>query len=359
MKNKKIIIQFLMLLCFFFLSTSFVLALEQEPAIGFNLKISYTITTIISFALLVGYCGLVKNRKLVFVLLFTAVFIVNIGYVFLASSSVVSEALLANRISYLGAVFLPLFMLLIIMDVVNVRYHSLFIGILICCSVVVFLIAASPGYTTLYYKEVELVFVDGGAKLLKVYGPLHKLYYYYLLSYYTMMLSLVLYSWFAKKNHVSSLPWHLLVVILGNIVVWFLGQVFKFGFEFLSISYIVTEFYLFSIYNMLDDYQKAYSPNLTNADLRIADAPFVFFDESNLPDVNSIIHIWPQVAQLTSREVEVFNKLLMNHKRKEIAEELCVSENTVKKHVSNIFSKLGVSSRNELIKMIAKIEQEL
>ena len=90
------------------------MALEQEPAIGFNLKIAYTITTIISFALLVGYCGLVKNRKLVFVLLFTAVFIVNIGYVFLASSSVVSEALLANRISYLGAVFLPLFMLLII-----------------------------------------------------------------------------------------------------------------------------------------------------------------------------------------------------------------------------------------------------
>lgn len=359
MKNKKIIMQFLMLLCFFFLSTSFVLALEQEPVIGFNLKIAYTITTIISFALLVGYCGLVKNRKLVFVLLFTAVFIVNIGYVFLASSSVVSEALLANRISYLGAVFLPLFMLLIIMDVVNVRYHSLFIGILICCSVVVFLIAASPGYTTLYYKEVELVFVNGGAKLLKVYGPLHKLYYYYLLSYYTMMLSLVLYSWFAKKNHVSSLPWHLLVVILGNIVVWFLGQVFKFGFEFLSISYIVTEFYLFSIYNMLDDYQKAYSPNLTNADLALQDATLLVFDETTLPDLKSIISVWPQVAQLTSREVEVFNKLIMNHKRKEIAEELCVSENTVKKHVSNIFSKLDISSRNELIKMIAKVIQEL
>ena len=138
-----------------------------------------------------------------------------------------------------------------------------------------------------------------------------------------------------------------------------LGQVFKFGFEFLSISYIVTEFYLFSIYNMLDDYQKAYSPNLTNADLALQDATLLVFDETTLPDLKSIISVWPQVAQLTSREVEVFNKLIMNHKRKEIAEELCVSENTVKKHVSNIFSKLDISSRNELIKMIAKVIQEL
>ena len=107
---------------------------------------------------------------------------------------------------------------------------------------------------------------------------------------------------------------------------------------------------------MLDDYQKAYSTNLTNADLALQDVAYASFDESNVPDIKSIISVWPQVAQLTSREVEAFMKLIINHKRKEIAEELCVSENTVKKHVSNIIAKLDVSSRNEII---VKVNQDL
>ena len=43
-----------------------------------------------------------------------------------------------------------------------------------------FFIAASPGYTDWYYKEVTFTIVEGGAKLQKVYGPLHNLYYAYL-----------------------------------------------------------------------------------------------------------------------------------------------------------------------------------
>ena len=355
---KRMLLFLLMCGCVFFSSTSFVFAFDQADGMMFSIKTAYMITTVISFVLLVGYCGLVKNKKLVFVLLFTSVFIVNIGYVFLASSTVVSEALLANRISYLGAVFLPLFMFLIIKNVANVHLPSSVIFFLICCSVVVFFIAASPGYSTLYYKDVDLVFINNSAKLVKVYGPLHKVYLYYLIFYYSIMLGVVVYCWFKKREQFLSLSWHLLIVVLGNILVWLLGQLFRFDFEFLSISYIVTEFYLFSIYNMLDDYQKAVIPSLTNAELSMIDINCLVFDESNLPEFKSLIDSWPQLSLLTSREVEVLYKLLMNHKRKEIAEELCVSENTVKKHVSNIFSKLGISSRNELIKVMKNIINE-
>ena len=61
---------------------------------------------------------------------------------------------------------------------------------------------------------------------------------------------------------------------------------------------------------------------------------------------------WSDAAQLSPREKDVFRELLTDKKRKEIAETLCISENTVKTHTSNIFSKLEVSTRNELIQKV-------
>ena len=65
-----------------------------------------------------------------------------------------------------------------------------------------------------------------------------------------------------------------------------------------------------------------------------------------------IVEDWSAAADLSPREKDVFRELLTDKKRKEIAETLCISENTVKTHTSNIFSKLEVSTRNELIQKV-------
>ena len=49
----------------------------------------------------------------------------------------------------------------------------------------------------------------------------------------------------------------------------------------------------------------------------------------------------------TQREMEVLSLIAHHMTSKEIAAELIISEKTVKTHVSNILSKLGVSSRAE------------
>ena len=65
-----------------------------------NVTIVYGITVILSFLLLIGYCCLTQEKDIWFLLLFSSVFIINIGYFALSISTNLQEALLANRISY-------------------------------------------------------------------------------------------------------------------------------------------------------------------------------------------------------------------------------------------------------------------
>jgi len=51
---------------------------------------------------------------------------------------------------------------------------------------------------------------------------------------------------------------------------------------------------------------------------------------------------------LTSREIEIISAIKQGSSNREIAGQLAISEETVKRHLSNIYGKLGVSSRLEL-----------
>ena len=51
---------------------------------------------------------------------------------------------------------------------------------------------------------------------------------------------------------------------------------------------------------------------------------------------------------LTSRELEIIKGVIAGSTNKEIAERFAISENTVKRHLSHIFNKLGASNRVEL-----------
>ena len=59
-------------------------------------------------------------------------------------------------------------------------------------------------------------------------------------------------------------------------------------------------------------------------------------------------HGRPRKVGLTDRELEVISKVVAGYANKEIAQEFSISEKTVKHHLTNIFDKLGVSSRLEL-----------
>ena len=52
---------------------------------------------------------------------------------------------------------------------------------------------------------------------------------------------------------------------------------------------------------------------------------------------------------LTAREREVFELLILNKTTKDIADELFISEKTVRNHISNVILKLNVKGRSQAI----------
>jgi DNA-binding CsgD family transcriptional regulator/GAF domain-containing protein len=60
--------------------------------------------------------------------------------------------------------------------------------------------------------------------------------------------------------------------------------------------------------------------------------------------------------RLTKREIEVLKQLMEGYSNREIAKNLFISIHTVKNHVTNIFQKLGVTDRAQLIAMVYKLD---
>jgi two-component system, NarL family, response regulator len=58
--------------------------------------------------------------------------------------------------------------------------------------------------------------------------------------------------------------------------------------------------------------------------------------------------------QLSDREIEVLRLIAVGKANQEICEDLCISESTVKFHINNIFSKLGVRDRTQAILLAIK-----
>lgn len=60
---------------------------------------------------------------------------------------------------------------------------------------------------------------------------------------------------------------------------------------------------------------------------------------------------------LTKREKEIFCLLTQNMSTKQIANELCISEKTVRNHISNVIQKLGVESRIQAVIELIRLKE--
>ena len=315
--------------------------------------ITYAIMAIIATVLLIGYCALIRKKEPWLFLLYICVTIVNVGYFLISISKTVEFAIFANDIAYLGSIFLSMSMLLTIVRLCGFEIKKNLIITLGSIGILMFLVVATSGILPWYYKEVELTFVDGAAKLKKVYGVLHPTYMIYLLGYFSAMIACIIQS--MRKKMIASQRHAVLlaVIVFGNIAVWFVEKFIPWDFEFLSVSYIFSEIVLLGLYWMMQDYVRVdLVPMQTQEVARPAP-----IDIATMPMEEKILKVLTFLTPgeiLATREREILELVLQNKKRKEIADELCLSENTIKTYTRTLYGKLGVSSREELYALLVK-----
>lgn len=352
MKNKSVVAAMM-----FMLSSMLLSGCSQIGEKTTSMSIIYLITTLLSLALLTGYFLSMKKKDGWFIVLFVSVFVVNSGYFSLSVSDTLNGALWANRISYLGSVFLPLSMIMIIFNVTKTNYKKWVPILLISISAIVFFIAASPGYLNIYYKSVTLGKVNGVSVLNKEYGPWHTVYLFYLLGYFILMATVAVKAFLKKKIESTVHAVILIVSVFVNICVWLLEQFVNIDFEFLSVSYIITELFLISVYLMIQ-YQEDFIKSLSKKIQASSDVQNRAIETDSPEFIELRNFIIENLPRLTKTERAIYNCYLSGMSTKEVLKEMNISENTLKFHNKNLYGKLGVSSRKELLMYTKKLDRE-
>lgn len=317
-----------------------------------SLSVIYGITAVLSLLLLVGYCCVARKKDKWFLLLFSSVLVVNIGYFLLSVSTSLEQALMANRLAYLGSVLLPLSMFLIILDATNTGYRKWLPGLLLGISALVLFVAASPGYLDIYYKEVSFAVVNGVATLVKVYGPWHVLYLFFLLGYFIAMVTMIIRAAVKKTIDSTAHAVILAIAVLVNIGVWLIEQLTDIPFEMLSVSYIISELFLLGVHLVISENRRL------QALIQESQAAQTLPPSVQLPkaaDDERAKAFLSGIYELTQTERKIFDAYVARLTTKEVLVLLNITQNTLKYHNKNIYSKLGVSSRNELLEIYKQL----
>lgn len=314
-----------------------------------SLSIVYAVAAVFALVVFVAYFLIISKKDKWSILLFTSVFVVNVGYFLLSTAETLDIALWANRVAYFGSVFLPLSIFMIIVRVTNIKVYKWVPAFLFVLSAIVFFIAASPGYLDIYYKEVFLKTVNGVTMLEKVYGPLHIIYLFYLLGYFAAMIAAITYATVKKRIESNSHAIVLAICVFVNIGVWFIGQVVSIDFEFLSVSYIITEMFILGLYIMMKENERRAS-EIEKRILAEVNKP------ESAPEAVSVNEYSDELVKcfndgillLTATEKKVFDLYAEGKSTKDVMNALGITENTLKYHNRNIYGKLGVANKKQL-----------
>lgn len=318
--------------------------------------IGYSVIVGIALLFLFGYTILIRRKDPWMCVLFSSVTVATFGYLLEAVTNNHIVAIIANDLAYLGAIVTMLATLILIKELCGFTPSRLSLVVLFSLAGIMFAIVALHPILPLYYRDTWIETLNGVTFLKKDYGPLYMLYKIYIVAYLVTMVTIIIVSIKKHRIHSYKIVTLLFLVATINCVVWRIQRWIGTPFNMLPIAYIIGAFILFYLFWLMQDY--VHHKHIATPDPVVIEK--VVYVAKELPDgewsasrVSDVLRARGKSARLTDTETKVLVMLLNENSRKDISLKFSVSENTVKSHISHIYTKLGVGSKEGLRELFA------
>ena len=176
-------------------------------------------------------------------LIFLITPIVNLGYLLVSLSTNLDEALLANKITYIGGCYLLLMILYAVFSLCKIKIPVWLRILFLVISSIIFLFSLTIGYTTLFYKNVDIEFINGATVLTnKEYGFMHTIFIIMVITYFLICMFSIIYTYIKNKQVSRKIILLLAIIEVIGVLSFFLGRLISKKVELIPAAYILALF---------------------------------------------------------------------------------------------------------------------
>lgn len=242
-----------------------------------DLRFIYLIAVFLSLIELIIYyetatSGTNKN----FLILFISTFVSNFGTAFAAFAPNLESCMFGTMISYIGSIFIMEFMLVVVLELCDIKFPLILKFVLFACSLFFCIAVCSTQELELFYKDLYITKEYGITLLGHSAGPLQIYYVFYLALIDIISIVAVIYTLKRKKQVSRVTLYTLLTMLLLGSSLYIIVVVTKFKFSIMVFDYILMQafFIVLSIHaNMYD-----LSQNLMNVFKNRGGYGYIAFD---------------------------------------------------------------------------------
>lgn len=207
-----------------------------------------------------------KTESSLFIAMYLLMVFSSIGYLYLGISKTTEEALLATKILYIGAEFIPFVMLAILSRYIEFKQHKIVMGVGYILAFVYFtLITIFVKDGGIFYKSASIASLNGSSYLVKEYGPLHIFTYIYSILYILALIGLFAYA-FTKLKKFSYKNLLLIVSIVLVVMIFsFISKIISPAYDLMPYGYAIGGALILSLIHRMNIYDIDYAMNINLA----------------------------------------------------------------------------------------------
>jgi len=215
----------------------------------------YLIAAVLSIVNFIFLLSRGSDKKADFYLkaIFLMICFANLGYLAVGLSHTLEEALLANKINYLGGCFIPPLMFCFISRLCNISLSPRIQWAMLLYSLFVYILVLFTGYSDLYYKTAVLKRFYDASTISIQRGPC---YYFFSVILFGYMIANVLLIFFAFRKRSVSIRYITPLAFLQvfSIIAFLTGQSINSSFEVMPGIYYISSCILLALQIIVSKY---------------------------------------------------------------------------------------------------------